>query len=1143
MSEQTRQVSNDSCFVGPITSLQLLSSTHNDRLLLVGSGSFLSVFSLAACSSRNPEPVLYRKLLAADRIHHIKPLEYHGEQPEEERRAESPFVCAGGREFAICSIECLAEVDAKDGETTHPSRWVFHKLKAFAINDWIIDIDYLGRPSHEHTQIALLTAHNRLVFYKFEAPEQLQETNSVSCQDTTLLMSGQIRIRAQDQHLLFCIAAGSISGNVTLWEWSAENQGHDAIEPVQTTLIGHKGAIYDLAYSPLGEMLSTASEDRSVRVWDLTNLGASPIVLWGHLGRVWRVHWWNSEQLTSVGEDCRALTWRFSTSCKNPDTLECESNPLSRSSLKPFSTIQLAHDGRSVWSVTHDPETGCLLTGGADGKICSNFVEPNNPPEIISKRITSMNQIPIKAFNVSRDVSRIVYVCQDGSIYARSLFDKECLEKFVYSHPSISRSQCHVRFAPGSNETVYVATNQGWLVAIDGLGGCQPKIQIHNLEHTITMFTICVTRNSVSALIYDCKRHACLLYDVSTNDDPKLKFRMCLRSLKTPTSMTLLETKDPGRLLIFVGDVKGCLAVGEASKREGQVGPIVSLHEDGILDIRLDQQARDSTSNCFKNALSLHTLGRDGNLISCYIQVVNINEIRIFQIHQNPIGKGSLEAFLDRPGSLRYIGGFEKAQWNIFDCQTGSMIGSCKVACNGQPNMWFCRNNGSQSLLFYQQQGSILINCVSLPNRNSPIHSIPDSGTHGREINCLKVISIFQGLLEIVATGSENGVLELSLNQRQCTSQPLATVYRNARIPFAVKCLAWLKIPTQCEVTGRLWCDGHQGHRETLFLIISGSREMFQTFRVTLDRRPDASSTHEIDVGVMHWFSFSQRSAEESEVRIMDLDRLHLGDATWLLSTSQSDGNIRVWSLDVNKKKQQLLFQHKTNYCVFSIELLQIKVLNERETLILAGSADGAVRVLALPKIDIAAIEEGKVLEEQRMEMLLMLPCHQSGVRCVKSHSQNERVIIATGGDDNSLVVQCLGFSRNQATGSLEAKMTMAKKPHAHASCINDLFVLGFDFLDKGKEDMRRLSLFSVSADQKLKIWEIDPMLLEINLTKVFPSDVADCSSIDVACLETGPQQLPNQGPHNACIFLAGIGIERRLITTTTNTTSKSMLL
>jgi hypothetical protein len=108
----------------------------------------------------------------------------------------------------------------------------------------------------------------------------------------------------------------------------------------------------------------------------------------------------------------------------------------------------------------------------------------------------------------------------------------------------------------------------------------------------------------------------------------------------------------------------------------------------------------------------------------------------------------------------------------------------------------------------------------------------------------------------------------------------------------------------------------------------------------------------------------------------------------------------------------------------------------------------------------------------------------------------------------------------------------------------------GFDFLDKEhglqeKEETTRFLLFSVSADQKLKIWEIDSLFEtdtspEINLTKVFHSNVADCSSIDVACLQTGLQQLPNLGPHNACIFLAGIGIERRLIITTTST---SMLL
>ena len=331
--------------------------------------------------------------------------------------------------------------------------------------------------------------------------------------------------------------------------------------------------------------------------------------------------------------------------------------------------------------------------------------------------------------------------------------------------------------------------------------------------------------------------------------------------------------------------------MSEVSQKESCIGPIASLHENGILDIDLDQK-QDHSFNCYKNCLSLSTLGHDGNLTKCYVEVVN-NEIKILQIHQNPISKGSLETFLDYPHNLRYIAGFEKAWWKIFDRHTGSMIGSCKVACNGKPNMWVCRNRANRSFLFYQQKGSILVDELSLPSISSPMSFMPDFGTHGREINCLKVASVFQGLSEIVATGSENGVLELSLNQRQSTSEPLIRVYRNARIPFAVKCLAWLKNSSQCGVTQK-FCNGFQVQRDSLFLVISGSREMFQIFQITLDWHPKASSINEIDLGVMPWSCFSQRSAEESEVRIMDLDPLHLGDAVWLLSTSQSDGNIRV---------------------------------------------------------------------------------------------------------------------------------------------------------------------------------------------------------------------------------------------------------
>ncbi|KNZ56505.1 hypothetical protein VP01_238g12 [Puccinia sorghi] len=432
-----RVVSEESAFVGPITSLLLISVPMRPRnpapgkLLLVGSGCFLSAYSLAVVSGneigKHPQPVLYHKVLAHDRIHHIKLLPH-----QDSSVALNPhlsFVCvAGGREFAICSIELSVPVaDTNHGQSLYSSRsdiihtgsltprppfiatiiawalinwfcfhllsweifwgqrsWTLHKLKALTINDWIVDINYYEQSSQGHARIALLTAHNRLMLYEVDVCGKPIETRSVACQDTTLLLSGQIRIRQQDQRLIFSVAAGSISGNVTLWEWIHDEQTHHSVilQAVQTTLVGHRGAIYDLAFSPRGQKLCTASEDRTVRVWDLNKPAESPLVLWGHLGRVWRVHWWNCEQLTSVGEDCQALTWKLpaSWSLGNPEyenhkpNIEC--------SPKPFSIRQPPHDGRSIWSVTHDQETGYLLTGGADGKICTTLIEPTYPPEI-----------------------------------------------------------------------------------------------------------------------------------------------------------------------------------------------------------------------------------------------------------------------------------------------------------------------------------------------------------------------------------------------------------------------------------------------------------------------------------------------------------------------------------------------------------------------------------------------------------------------------------------------------------------------------------------------------------------------------------------------------------------------------------------
>ena len=49
-----------------------------------------------------------------------------------------------------------------------------------------------------------------------------------------------------------------------------------------TVLVGHEGAVWGVAFSPDGQVLATTSDDRTVRLWSLSNPTAEPRVLRGH---------------------------------------------------------------------------------------------------------------------------------------------------------------------------------------------------------------------------------------------------------------------------------------------------------------------------------------------------------------------------------------------------------------------------------------------------------------------------------------------------------------------------------------------------------------------------------------------------------------------------------------------------------------------------------------------------------------------------------------------------------------------------------------------------------------------------------------------------------------------------------------------
>ena len=389
-----------------------LAPLRSEILLLAGEGPFLRIYSHDRLSC-----------LASERIFDSQPI--HGiislpvASGPDGKENQTLLLLWGGRSISLLCI----------GHLTQRTRIPFMIKRLSSIiqtDDWILDASF--RPSADTIKnvekspfhVFLVNSHNSIQHLRIQA---------ISCPDRMYdlclshLTSGP-EFMLYSAHLVWSstgrllVAAGTVFGEVLLWSFHSDAITFNPEYPIFTLLHyifrGHEGSVFGVRISeeptdylsiPAGRCLASCSDDRTIRVWDISRVdkesaldgsgrsiegGPSPhsnheisslpvSIAMGHNSRIWGLrflrHTREGSLLLSFGEDATSQVWHLRT---QPNAVDPgQAGETGHAHLQHECTFEY-HAKRNIWSATaHRGADGnyTISTGGADGRIICFGVE------------------------------------------------------------------------------------------------------------------------------------------------------------------------------------------------------------------------------------------------------------------------------------------------------------------------------------------------------------------------------------------------------------------------------------------------------------------------------------------------------------------------------------------------------------------------------------------------------------------------------------------------------------------------------------------------------------------------------------------------------------------------------------------------
>lgn len=704
------------------------------------------------------------------------------------------------------------------------------------------------------------------------------------------------------------VASGTVFKKILLWGFEYTLEESSVAKFNVQDLTGHDGVIFAIDYNRDNNILISASDDRSVRLWK-GSLENSPksVGLWksnyfqlihvyyGHTARIWKVlstGYNHNPIVCSVGEDSNLILW---------------------SQVEPYREIQRICLGRNnrIWCL--EIFRSIIACGGSDGSL----------------KFVNLDHLESQ--------SRVCHRIQSPKAL-----------RFIKSNPFSLLS---------------MATNSNFNLATDSLDSLHFGSDFCHIFHDYISCDINENRDQV--LLASKFGHVALI-DFTKPENAHLVFMKKVLDSKilninflSPESFITCLTDGSMRIFQLEGQ-SSIVSVGEdyILPQSRHRWSSCSLRIENLLIIG-DYSGNvfgflipePSPSICFRNVHGsncvtcvkrnpstpfVYTSGRNGKIIEYLIKSVDLEitefvKLRTYALFSDIEWIGGFEFNCT---AIRYVYGFEARTFRVWDTECNSVV--FEEECGGGHRSWDVKLTYSQLRFAYSKQNNVIVLSRQLQSKPSLKSSFPSLS---RKINCCcSVVFNLQSMIYILISGEENTIQIIRYDRNSSLFEPYISLHGHISNVTALRC-----VPV----------DG----KPVTYAISVGGRSQLILWRLS----PLSSSELVVEELACNFlglynehleFESKIRKANQSnplsgiDIRYLDVDFV-IGEE-FLILVACSDCFIRIFEYDGQKIITKQIVQVGKS-CVLLARFLHLRLAKLESNLLAIASNDGQLHLMSSP--------------------------------------------------------------------------------------------------------------------------------------------------------------------------------------------------